>query len=366
VQEFTNIHWVEDQDLLEQFVLGRLESPDTSALEKHLRECAQCREVVDRERELVAGIRLAGRDALKRRMSQKLRQREARTQVWYRVAGIAAGIVLLVTIGIYNRWFDGTETPKETSDRTDQRGKLAAPAPSVAPQGELSNQEKPRGEVESRTPEQATQAAQGLGAGASKSGGVESGRLAEAKVEKPKDFTSVDALRDEEHREKKDRLAASTVGTSVATTWVEGTVISEEDYNRPAAEERVAKALDERSTMRKGKQENNLAGKPAMVEGAHNTSQNYVVTQRLLSDLPRSQQLQRQRANSIQALLQKDPSGTQLTVFLDSLLTKKEFDRSEVQTIGEDSIIVNLGNRRVGYKLPPEWTGQMQQSKRAK
>jgi hypothetical protein len=56
-----------------------------------------------------------------------------------------------------------------------------------------------------------------------------------------------------------------------------------------------------------------------------------------------------------------------MTVYLDSLLTKKDFDQTHVQTIGEDSIILNLGNRRVGYKLPPDWTGQgMQQTKKEK
>ena len=358
MSEYKNIHWVENEDLLEQFVLGRLESTEVAKLEKHLQECDPCRKTVAKERELVAGIRFAGRASVKHRLAKRLEQRKAHSANWYRVAGMAAGIVLLVTVGIYNRWFAGTETQTEKRDRADKTEKLAEPAPPVSPERQMTNAEKPHLDAARRAVDEEGQKVPSPTAGASRAAGAESGKIAEAQVDKLNDLKATDAAKEGESREKKYRFAAATVASTVATTWVEGIVISERNQNAPAQMEMAANAKDVRVVLRKGKEELLLAGKAANVDAGENKVQGFIITQKLLSDLPPSQRAQQQKALSVQTLLQKDPTGTRLTVFLDSLLTKKEFDQTHVQTIGEDSIILNLGNRLVGYKLPPHWTGQ--------
>jgi hypothetical protein len=366
VSEFKNIHWVENEDLLERFVLGRLNSADVAQLEEHLQGCDQCRKAVANERELAGGIRMAGRESVKRRLALGIEKRKVQSANWYRVVGVAAGIVLLVTVGVYNRWFIGTDTYLQKQDRADITEKRVEPAPATSPERQMDRAEDQSVDdarrvvdEEKKVTIQAAEAPSAAGAG--------SGHLAKAQADKLEDLKAVGPRKEGEGREKKDRFAAVASTSTVATTWVEGTVISERDQNAPAPTEVAANAKDERAVLRKGKEQNVLGGKAANVEAREDAVQNFVLTQKLLSDLPPSQRARQQKASLVQTLIQRSPAGTLLTVFLDSLLTQKEFDQSSVQTIAEDSVVLNLGNRLVGYKLPSGWTGQgVQQTKKQK
>jgi hypothetical protein len=367
VSESRDIHWSEDEDLLEQFVLGRLESVQVARLEKHLQECDRCRIAVAKERELAAGIRLAGRQTVKHRLAQRLEQRRYRSAGWYRVAGVAAGIVLLVTIGIYNRWFAANETQTDKQDRTDRIEKHVEPEPPRSPERQVTDAEKPAGDASRQSAAENRQKAPSLAAGAPRAAGAQSGNITDARVDRLKDLKATNVAEEAERREKKDRITIVTGSSTVSAAWVQGIVITERDQNEPMPMETGAKAKDERAVLRKGKEENFLAGKSVNAKASQNTIQNFTVTQKLISDLPASQRTHLQEAASVQTLLQRNPTGTQITVFLDSLLTKKEFDQSRVKTIGEDSIILNIGKRMVGYRLPPDWTGQgVQQTRKEK
>ena len=97
-----NIHWTTDEHLLAQYVLGQLDHSRRAGLEQHLRDCSQCRDAVDAERLLAAGVKRAGRDAMKHRLASSVHQKQPGAN-WYQVAGIAAVVILLITVGIYNR-----------------------------------------------------------------------------------------------------------------------------------------------------------------------------------------------------------------------------------------------------------------------
>jgi hypothetical protein len=366
VSESKNIHWVENEDLLEQFVFGRLNSAEAAQLEEHLHECDRCREVVSNERVLVAGIRLAGRESMKRRLAQRVEERKSPVANWYRVAGVAAGIVLLVTVGVYNRWFTGTETHEQKQDRADRTERRVESAPVTLPERQMAKSEKPSVDVSKGAVDEERKIVNQI-AGAPKLSGAESGNIAGGQIDKLEDLKALEAGGETERRAKKDRITTATAASTLAATWVEGAVISERDQNLPAVQAMSANAKDERAVLRKGKQENLLSGKSGNVDASDDRVQNFVVTQKPLSALPPSQRAQQQRATLVQTLIQKSPAGTLMTVFLDSLLTQKEFDQSRVQTIAEDSVVLNLGNRLVGYKLPSGWTGQgMQQTKKQK
>jgi hypothetical protein len=358
VSDSKNIHWTENEELLEQFVLGRLKPAEIAELEKHLQECDQCRKVVTNELELVAGIRLAGRESMKHKLAERLAQRKAHSATWYRVAGVAAGIVLLVAAGIYNRWFTGIETRMERRERSAKIGTRVEPAPQVSPERQVSKAGKPSVGVSRGASDEQRQKVPNLAAGAPKAAGAKSGDIAEAQVGSQRDLKAAETSREGESREKRDRSAAGRAASPIPAIWVQGTVISERDRNVPAPQMMVANAKDEHAVLRKGKADKVPAGKPAKIEVGENAGPNFVITQKLLSDLPQSQQVRQQTSSLVQTLLQKNLTGTRITVFLDSLLTKKEFDQVRVQMIREDSIILILGNRLVGYKLPPDWTEQ--------
>ncbi len=365
MSESKQLHWVENEDLLERFVLGRLESAEAAELEKHLQECDHCRKVAAKELEIVAGIRIAGRESLKQRLAGRLEERKAQSFHWYRAVGVAAGIVLLVTVGIYNRWFVGTETQLVQRDRADKTEKRLEPSPQISTEGQASREEKAPVNAARRSSDRERQEMSSLAAGAPRAAGSQSGKVAEAQDDRLRDLKAAEA--GGESREKKDQFGGVRVASAIAATWVQGTVISERERNVPAVQAMGASAKAEQSVLRKGKADNLMARKPANVEAVENAVQDFILTQKPLSDLPQTQRIQQQQSSRVQTLLQKNPRGTRITVFLDSLLTKSEFERSRVQAITEDSIVLILGNRLVGYKLPPDWTGQgVQQIKKEK
>jgi hypothetical protein len=368
VAESKNTHWAEDEELLEQFVLRRLTPEEAEQYRKHLHACDRCRTIVEKEQELIAGIRLAGREAIKKRMSARLSTRTSKYAMWYRMVGVAAVIILLVTIGIYSNWFVSTEPQMEKSDRADKFENRKEPDQTAVTQdAELRTKESShggaakQGENERRTrfggrtdekarPQTAPSAAEAI-AEVDKPRGREAGNVAAAVL----------------GEEKKDHIISARSASAAEMTWIQGTEISGDVDNRPAPSEMAAKALDEAGQLRKGKEESLLAGRVGKMGPTEMKSQSFVVTQRRRSDLPPSQLSVRQQGASVQTLLTKSPSGIQLTVFLDTLVSQKDLRGSRIQTIGDDSIVVNLGQRQIGYKLPSEWSGQaLQRTKKEK
>ena len=53
-----------------------------------------------------------------------------------------------------------------------------------------------------------------------------------------------------------------------------------------------------------------------------------------------------------------------MTLYLDSLIDARDVQQANVETVSGDSLVVNMGNQRIGYKLP---TGSnTQEQRRAK
>ena len=358
MSESQNIHWAQDEDLVEQFVLGRPEPPEVEKLERHLSECDECLKLVTRERTLAAGIRRAGRDSLKRSLSQTIDQRKSSSANWYRVAGVAAGIVLLVTLGIYNRWFVGSDATGERQEMADKVEKRVEPSPSVPHEIPRTDADKKLSDIDRRAADTKAEKVEDRAAGAPAKSQDEAAKLSEVQVDRLKEMNAVDGRADASANEKKDRFAAASIRAAAAETWVQGTLIAEQHQNAPAGRAITANAEESQGTLRKGKEQPRGVSEAAKLQATGMAAQPFVITQQPVSALPVSQRAQQRSGFSVQTLLQKNPNGVHLTVFLDSLLSARELQQAHAQPMGEDSIILNLGNQRVGYKLPPGWVGQ--------
>lgn len=69
---------------------------------------------------------------------------------------------------------------------------------------------------------------------------------------------------------------------------------------------------------------------------------------------------------SVPALLEQIDSLTQLTLFLDSLLTESDLERAVIEQVTGDSIVIEVGSQRIGYRVP-KWVDvplQLRQKKR--
>jgi len=115
------VHLVDDLDLLENFVRGGI--LNRREWENHLRLCAKCREGVEAEAALVAGIRKAGREEAKRRLRQLVLKEQRREEKvpWPRIWSIAAAIVILAGLGIVGRWL--TTRPSGTPETLTEQSR---------------------------------------------------------------------------------------------------------------------------------------------------------------------------------------------------------------------------------------------------
>lgn len=138
-------HFSENPELLESYVLGRLDAPTMASCAAHERECRTCREAVAREQMLAAGIRRAGRNALKARIASGATPTSR--DLWPAILSAAAVVVVMIGVGISERWFvsdkpvaeqpiaqapaenNQTERRKEVPDKLSARPEIE-PAPS--------------------------------------------------------------------------------------------------------------------------------------------------------------------------------------------------------------------------------------------
>jgi hypothetical protein len=343
-----NLHWTDDQDLLAMFVLNRVSAAARQGLEAHLSTCEQCRRAVQAEQLLVAGIKRAGREELKARLKERVALRRRFEVTWYQVAGAAAAIVVLVSIGIYSRWFGIGEKEREPLAVQEhlEVGKLSTPPD----RSKLAEKGKEKGE------------APAAGAGTSRPRGPEKGMVTEA-LPAPVEAKSRRAAEPEvaplqiaAAQAGKEAEALSKGTSEVTTMWVEGTVLSHGIEDRaapqlyaPLAGKKSAELRDrknEAQALTAQKQQDFVGGKE---------KESTIVAQRSLPDLPVSRKARQQEKNTIETLFQRTSGRLHVTVYLDTLVSEPELQTARIMPIGEDSIILNLGSQRIGYKMPPGW-----------
>ena len=122
-----------DDGQLHALVDGELSSADAAAIELHARTCEPCRARLDEARMLLGeSDRIVARLDLEPRRAPPARG--ARSGFDYRVLGLAASALLVVTVG-YLAVRPGRTAPASVLDSVSRQAEAAAPAPSAAAPG---------------------------------------------------------------------------------------------------------------------------------------------------------------------------------------------------------------------------------------
>jgi hypothetical protein len=95
MSEYNSQHWAADPEILEAFVLQRLDEYKISTLAAHLEQCDECRQRVNAEKELIAGIRRYGRTEKKYWLKQQIQIYRGKRYNWTQAVSIAAAIVFV-------------------------------------------------------------------------------------------------------------------------------------------------------------------------------------------------------------------------------------------------------------------------------
>jgi hypothetical protein len=361
----TILHWTEDEDLLAEYVLGRLSAEDRKELETHLRACPQCKEVVQKERALVSGIRQFGRQELKARLRQQIETEPGVIHslvTWQRVASAAAVLIIIGGLGIYNRWFNLTERESlsapeqiEEANKSPNGGKVNADdfrgngkstivqenrAESSGDHIALQNPETPRTQVPpSGIPDFKAQSKSNVG--------FKGGQISAAPSSGAGGVTMKDVLRNEQDR----GMLAEPKATQF---WTEGMILTETHQAATRFNSLDKKSAPNRPLTESGQsKETNRA--QSSLKGVVQQGQ-IVLHQRTIQSLPFARQkLQQKHQQTIQAYFQQSTVGTTVTLYVDSLLNEAELRHARIERIAPDSLVIRLQSRTIGFKVPPDF-----------
>jgi len=373
MEKTEDIHWTENEEQLERFVLNRLSPGERRELEDHLRTCEACQRAVRDERTLAAGIRALGRDQLKTRVKQRLPIKQPQQVPWQRLVGVAAVLFVLVGIGIHNGWFAsrGKDEVMATDEKNLQEGERPL---SFADRGKSGQEEsKSREFVRREPPAPATHAEGPAGRlqGQLKKNDFPAGKPAESSImEKDiagkKEAASPRAIEAASETDRRsDELGEAAASTS-QTLWVEGnvlpqppTAVQRQSLNKMAAQQQ--KGLSAGSRDKTGPELRDQAANVRNVDG-----QTFILKQRQAAALPAAQQSKQAkvRGNKVQTQVEKTARTLNLTIYLDTLADEEELQNANIEPVTDDSLIVDFANKRIGYRIPGGWnTNQTQKAK---
>jgi hypothetical protein len=349
---FEGLHIKDDPDLLAEFVLGRLETGDRVRIEAHIGDCPDCAEAVRRETVVAAGIRRAGRDRLKSVLAAKGRAMD-RPVRWPRIVSVAALLAIAAGVGIYEQWFSGkgpitgqlqtrTAMPQNEIASNDDLAKPdnlpAAPSqggkrPSM---GKLSTTGRAG---ESGMTEESDKSGNAIASGefaaappAGKSASLDSRAAPAAAVQ-------------EMRRDAEEPLMAA---------WVEGTRLPDQGVSERSMADAKTRAQGGAggTVLKKAEQYRAKDALEAEAPGSTSNSVQFSIAQRPAATLPVTQQSAAQMyRNSVQTMVVRKGDSLALTLYLDSLVDQRTIANANVQQIGRDSLIVNVGKQRIGYRL---------------
>lgn len=117
------------EEQLERYVLGRLSAEERAAFEARLAADPGLREALHRERAIREGVRQLGRADLKRRISDATRTAPLPAVPWGKIAALAAVIMIVAGIALWQRWF----FPPPTEERAEPTPARSATADQAAP-----------------------------------------------------------------------------------------------------------------------------------------------------------------------------------------------------------------------------------------
>jgi len=291
-------HWTDDSDLLDRYVLERLGQPELADLQQHLRECERCQHIVQDERDLLAGITLSGREKMKELLRESLKKEEANVFQRYQLVSLAAAVmVILVGLGVFRYYVGSIEWPVRFSSKTY-----------VVKQGTRDSSAASE-QKEEPLPSQAENPASG------------------------------------------DLTGGNGSGRAAGTFWLIGRVII---IPESKGDERLAARTEDGETGQKS----SLDGSRKFSIQRNGVSQIITVRQRSSDFLPASHSKKSPDNRTIETLVEKNPQGLSLTLFRDTLFLDSQIQHASIEPVTEDSLIVNVANERIAYRIPGGWSAQ--------
>ena len=348
-------HWTDNPEMIERFVLHKLNPDVLNELEDHLRVCEVCKQAVRAEQIIVAGIRRSGRQRFKQELRKKLAAEPVEKTPWMQILSAAAVVVILLTVGLYNNWFSIQRS------KDDNTVALTSPQPEAAQPLKGRADSEAKNESPATTPPESgrkASAKQNVSPPASiASEETDVSRQSEVAPGEMKQNGGAPAITAESGQAKSIELQSATPAD--AGLWVEGKVLPPDG----TLGESLAKGhrYDLQGYGPKGKSDIRLKSETKQRQDGNVQGNIYSLRQQNSVSLqPQQQRLQKKNSGIVITKIERVGSETQLTMFVDSLVDEHELTNATIETPTDDSLIVNLSSRRIAYRLPSGWNAQIQ------
>ena len=321
------LHWTSDRDLLERFVLNRLEAAERDRLEAHLSSCNECQDSVRMERELIAGIRRTGRDEMKSKLKNHMRREESPALRWQQIGSIvAAALIVAVGFGVYRLWFYSPPSPA-----TSQREIVlkSQPLDSLARASASSAETKPRQGETSHQPFAENEPTTGNGSVSNQALSETSGAGNEV-----------------------------ASGNGSASVWILGTIIIDhENYaadENPSIEKHGYEGNAKTEESKKDEGTSVLGSKMKKFKIRKGDQFTTITIRQAPLNASTDSHLMRQQAQTVKTLLERTADGLHLTLFSDAS-SLSNLKNATLEPVPPDSLIVHVGNVTISYHIPGGW-----------
>ena len=368
MNESSKTYWTDDPEMVERYALGNLSPEEKKRLDDEIADCEPCKALLLREMQIVAGIKLHGRAALKSHLQRKIRTDAFSLSKKYQIIALAAAVVIVaLAVGAYQMWFTSIEPqkrfgsteivlqqPKQEEDRRSeevQPEQSEEPAPadaqSVEEVTELSGASEEFADADA-TPASGAASEQQTASksiAAKKSAPAIQRRTKSGQPDAGKDIAAAEALPSSAEPQSTPILR---VGKSI---WLLGSIEVIPDRQSGRVEKVESRLSKDRSAQRM-ESSSTRRSKTVTVQRRDGVEE-VVLQQRSFGELPRSRQTQMGKTNRIETYIEQKKDGLIVTIFSNAV-TSDEIDRAAVESPSEDSLIIVTSTQKIFYRLPSE------------
>ena len=354
-------HWTDDDELVSRFVLRRLSPPEEKQLSSHLATCEKCRRAVNKEARFVAGVKQVGRAEMKGRVRSRLELIEHESAVpgpskmsrdrmpWTTIAGVAAAIAIIVSVGVYNDWFgSGHRTSSSTMKQLTREEPMTVPdtsrrQPYSQPVGQESEQGNGAAEASQFTEnDNSKQLASGTAEHKKEKVRIKQDFAREDQANPMGSIVKVKPEAAASIPQKEDNVVSidQAINPLARTFWVTGHLLpqsSARDYAITQPETNRTKKTAQRD----------------FTSQVQDVRFPIFLKQKPLSALPSTIQTSDDQPGTIHTLIENGEHEIQMTFFFDSPLLDSELKAPDIKIAHNDSLIVSFSNQHIGLTLPP-------------
>jgi hypothetical protein len=359
MNESSKTYWTNDPDLVEKYILGQILEEERKILDAEIADCESCREKLRVELDIAAGIKRHGRDQLKSRLSRYVKRNENSQLQRYSYAGLAAAVFLVaIGVGVYKVWFSDISWPTKFKEKTIVF-KQSPPANDTL--SSLSEKMEDRGIGTENEP---------VGK-----------KITEGNISSSdKDVTIVEESANGGDRKEAMGSSASKIKKSAQVppaanqrvravikpfsqkVWLIGSVVMTSNAKSEVSPN-IALRKSSADRIQSGAEKKDMAQTKALSITKMEGTQQIVLQQRPLYELPASRRTQLTASRHIETLVEHTEKGLNLIMFNDNL-QENDLKNATLELTKGDSLIVTMEDQKIIYRLPGGWNFQEQTLRR--